>query len=250
MDVLGSHAKQWRKRVSCTQEASQWQTTAGTNLFSPDPLSCTMIGFALSHGGGMGLLPAWEGRSLFLSSLTPQRYAGVSQGRMTGAHVATLRQAKQIKFAPTLPQYIDTGSATPCTNPMTQVVWLNSRSCTNFSVSFQVLHNMASQRSERPIRAPPRLSAVSPRLPSKQCQCCLVEHRSFPTSEGGMSAASFSHSFFLQAFNAVMLSQWYAHRLTHMGMPLPAKAGKIPVPPALEADSLPLGHRGDEGESR
>ena len=29
---------------------------------------------------------------------------------------------------------------------------------------------MASYRSERPILAPPRLSAVSPRLPSKQCQ--------------------------------------------------------------------------------
>ena len=46
---------------------------------------------------------------------------------------------------------------------------------------------MASQRSEKLIRAPPRLSAVSPRLPSKQCQC-LVEHRSFPTLERGMSA--------------------------------------------------------------
>ena len=34
---------------------------------------------------------------------------------------------------------------------------------------------------------------------------CLVEHRSLSTLEGGMSAASFLHSSFLQAVNAVML---------------------------------------------
>ena len=67
---------------------------------------------------------------------------------------------------------------------------------------------MALLRSESPIRAPTRLSAVSPRLPSKQCQY-LVEHRSFSTSERGMSAASFLHSSFLQAINIVML--WPVH---------------------------------------
>ena len=36
------------------------------------------------------------------------------------------------------------------------------------SVQFQFQLKMAS---EKPIRAPPLLSAVSPRLPSKQCQC-------------------------------------------------------------------------------
>ena len=49
-----------------------------------------------------------------------------------------------------------------------------------------------------------RLSAVSPKLPSKQYQG-LVEDRSFPTSEAGMSAAFFFISSFLQAINAVML---------------------------------------------
>ena len=34
---------------------------------------------------------------------------------------------------------------------------------------------------------------------------CLVEHRSFSSLEGGMSAASFLHSSFLQAVNDVML---------------------------------------------
>ena len=38
---------------------------------------------------------------------------------------------------------------------------------------------------------------------------CLVEHRLFPTSEGGMSVASFLHSSFLQAISAVML--WPVH---------------------------------------
>ena len=37
----------------------------------------------------------------------------------------------------------------------------------------------------------------------------FVEHRSFLTLEGGMSAASFLHSSFLQAINAVML--WPTH---------------------------------------
>ena len=54
----------------------------------------------------------------------------------------------------------------------------------------------------------PSISAVSPRLPLKQCQC-LVEHRLFLTLEGGMSAASFLHSSFLQVINAVML--WPVH---------------------------------------
>ena len=39
---------------------------------------------------------------------------------------------------------------------------------TKFQFQFQL--KMASRRSERPIRAPPCLSAVSPRLPSKQYQ--------------------------------------------------------------------------------
>ena len=38
---------------------------------------------------------------------------------------------------------------------------------------------------------------------------CLVEHRSFSALEGGMSAASFLHSPFLQVINAVML--WPVH---------------------------------------
>ena len=45
--------------------------------------------------------------------------------------------------------------------------------------------------------------------PRNSADVCLVEHISFPTSEGGMSAASFLHSSFLQATSAVML--WPIH---------------------------------------
>ena len=51
-----------------------------------------------------------------------------------------------------------------------------------------------------------------PRLPSKQRQC-LVEHRSFPTSEGGVSAATFVHFLFLQAITAVMLWPAYVQKV-------------------------------------
>ena len=41
--------------------------------------------------------------------------------------------------------------------------------------------------------------------PRNRANICLVERRSFSTLEGGMSAASFLHSSFLQAIRAVML---------------------------------------------
>ena len=69
--------------------------------------------------------------------------------------------------------------------------------------------------AEKPIHAPPRLSAVCPRLPLKPCHC-LVEHRPFPTLEGGMSAASFLHSSLLQAIYAEML--WPVH-VQHFCLP-------------------------------
>ena len=45
--------------------------------------------------------------------------------------------------------------------------------------------------------------------PRNSAHICLVEHRSVSAWEGGMSAASFLHSSFLQAINAVML--WLVH---------------------------------------
>ena len=52
-------------------------------------------------------------------------------------------------------------------------------------------------------RSSPNLSSLHG-CPRNSANVCLVEHRSFPTSEGGMSAASFLHSSFFQAVNAVM----------------------------------------------
>ena len=50
------------------------------------------------------------------------------------------------------------------------------------------------------------VSQQSPQgCPRNSANICLVEHRSFSTLEGEMSAASFLHSSFLQAVNAVML---------------------------------------------
>ena len=50
------------------------------------------------------------------------------------------------------------------------------------------------------------VSQQSPQgCPRNSANICLVEHRSFSALEGGMSAASFLHSSFLQAVNAVML---------------------------------------------
>ena len=54
------------------------------------------------------------------------------------------------------------------------------------------------------------VSQQSPQgCPRSSANICLVEHRSLPTLEGGMSAASFLHFSFLQAINAVML--WPVH---------------------------------------
>ena len=55
------------------------------------------------------------------------------------------------------------------------------------SLSFCFSFSSRWQHSARegPNALCPRLSAVPPGLPSKQLNICLVEHRSFPTSEGG-----------------------------------------------------------------
>ena len=73
----------------------------------------------------------------------------------------------------------------------------------SFSFSF-------SSRWHRSARKVPYVlhpvSQQSPQgCPRNSVNICLVEHRSFSTFEGGMSAASFLHSSFLQAVNAVML---------------------------------------------
>ena len=88
---------------------------------------------------------------------------------------------------------------------------------------FQFSFKMAYQRSERPMRAPPRLPAVSPRLPSNQCRC-LVEHKSFPRRVE-CRPLPFSTFSILQVISAVML--WPVHvseSSSSLGAPLPCQA--------------------------
>ena len=56
-----------------------------------------------------------------------------------------------------------------------------------------------------PISLRPVSQQSSQGCPRNSANICMVEHRSFLTLEGGMSATSFLHSSFLQAINAVML---------------------------------------------
>ena len=63
---------------------------------------------------------------------------------------------------------------------------------------------MVSVRSERPICASPRLSAVSTTLPLKQFQCCLIDGGRLSSFRGRSSNASSFHAFLLQAIDGVM----------------------------------------------
>ena len=54
-------------------------------------------------------------------------------------------------------------------------------------------------------RSFPSLSSLLQGWPRNSANICLVEHRSFSTLDSGVSVASFLHSSFLQAINAVML---------------------------------------------
>ena len=49
--------------------------------------------------------------------------------------------------------------------------------------------------------------------PRNSANIYMVEHRSFSTLEGGMSATSFLHSSFLQAISAVMLWPVYVEKI-------------------------------------
>ena len=83
--------------------------------------------------------------------------------------------------------------------------------CALPSLSFSFSFSSRWHRSAR--KGPYALRPVSQQslqgCPRNSDNICLVEHRSFSTLEGGMSAASFLHSSLLQAINAVMF--WPVH---------------------------------------
>ena len=73
----------------------------------------------------------------------------------------------------------------------------------NFSFSFSSRWHNSARKGPYALRP---VSQQSPQgCPRNSANICLVQHRSFSTMEGGMSAASFLHSSFLQAVSAVML---------------------------------------------
>ena len=72
----------------------------------------------------------------------------------------------------------------------------------SFSFSFSSRWYRSARKGPYPLCP---VSQQSPQgCPRNSANICLVEHRSFSTLEGGMSAASFLHSSFLQVVNAVM----------------------------------------------
>ena len=81
------------------------------------------------------------------------------------------------------------------------------RAWERFQFSFSSRWHRSARKGPYALRP---ASQQSPQgCPRNSANICLVEHRSFSTLEGGMSAASFLHSSFLQAVNAVML--WPIH---------------------------------------
>ena len=96
-----------------------------------------------------------------------------------------------------------------------------------FSLSFS--YSSRLHRSGRkgpyalPPSHPPPVSQHSPQgRPRNSANICLVEHGSFSTLKGGMSAASFLHSSFLQGINAVMLWPVHVEKVPHcLRAPLP-----------------------------
>ena len=72
----------------------------------------------------------------------------------------------------------------------------------SFSLSFSSRWHRRARKG--PYALHPVFQQSSQGCPRNSVNICLVEHRSFSTSEGGMSAASFLRSSFLQAINAVM----------------------------------------------
>ena len=84
-------------------------------------------------------------------------------------------------------------------------VYISATCCVYVSFSFSFSSRWHRSARKGPYALRP-VSQQSPQgCPRNSANICLVEHRSFSTLEGGMSAASFLHSSFLQAVSAVML---------------------------------------------
>ena len=88
----------------------------------------------------------------------------------------------------------------PCFSlPQRYLLWCS------FSFSFSSRWHRSARKGPYALRPVSRQSPQG--CPRNSANICLVERISFSAFEGGMSAASFLHSSFLQAVNAVMLWQ-------------------------------------------
>ena len=104
---------------------------------------------------------------------------------------------------------IETDSQTALLCSQYCCLWKRHVHATDVSTSF----SFSSRWHRNARKGPYALRSVSQQSPQgcprNSVNICLVAHRSFSTLEGGMSAASFLRSSFLQAINAVML--WPVH---------------------------------------
>ena len=149
----------------------------------------------------------------------------------------------------TLPRQAS-GSATTGPDPDPDPTTSGFRQCNHWSSGVSSISVVIfSSRWHRSIRKGPyALRPVSHQSPHgcPRNNICLVEHRSFPTLEGGMSTSSFLHSSFLQAINAVML--WPVHVQKDPqasccqvpGMSRPGMTGSKPRSPALDPSHLSI----------
>ena len=81
--------------------------------------------------------------------------------------------------------------------------------CSSISFSFSFSSRWHRSSRKGPYALRPVFQQPPQGCPRNSVNICLVDHRSFSTLKGGMSAVSFLHSSFLQAINAVML--WPVH---------------------------------------
>ena len=97
------------------------------------------------------------------------------------------------------------GQTWQCSVVFVRVVMLNCPGQTwqCFSFSFSSRWHRCARKGPYALRPVSRQSPLG--CPRNSAGVCLVEHTSFPTSEGGMSAPSFLHSSLPQAIDAMMV---------------------------------------------
>ena len=81
---------------------------------------------------------------------------------------------------------------------------------------------MVSIRPEKPICAPPRLPEVSPTLPLKPFQCCLIDDGPLSSLQGGSSIDNYSLGKFFQFWEEILtfIDLWRCKLVTGFERPI------------------------------